>query len=86
MFDFFISGLSGYKNLKVLSKNTSLAIDQKGLNKKELIKRYNVKYVLSGSVTIFGQAMRTNIEIRDIKLAELMKVYKIFVRFNSLGS
>ena len=67
MFDFFISGLSGYKNLKVLSKNTSLAIDQKGLNKNELIKRYNVKYVLSGSVTIFGQAMRTNIEIRDIK-------------------
>ena len=67
MFDFFISGLSGYKNLKVLSKNTSLAINQKGLNKNELIKRYNVKYVLSGSVTIFGQAMRTNIEIRDIK-------------------
>ncbi len=67
MFDFFVGGLSGYKNLKVLSKNTSLAVKQKGMNNNELIKRYNVRYVLSGSVTIFDKAMRTNIEIRDIK-------------------
>ena len=67
MFDFFVGGLSGYKNLKVLSKNTSLAVKQKGMNNNELIKRYNVRYVLSGSVTIFDKDMRTNIEIRDIK-------------------
>ena len=67
MFDFFVSGLSGYKNLKVLSKNTSLAVDQKGMNNNELIERYNVRYILSGSVTVFGKAMRSNIEIRDIK-------------------
>ena len=67
MFDFFVSGLSGYKNLKVLSKNTSLAVDQKRMNNAELIKRYNVRYVLSGSVTVFDKAMRSNIEIRDIK-------------------
>ncbi len=67
MFDFFVSALSGYKNLKVLSKNTSLAVDQKGLNNNELIKRYNVRYILSGSVTVFSKAMRSNIEVRDIK-------------------
>ncbi len=67
MFDFFVSGLSGYKNLKVLSKNTSLAVDQKRMNNDELIQRYNVRYVLSGSVTVFDKAMRSNIEIRDIK-------------------
>ena len=67
MFDFFVSGLSGYKKLKVLSKNTSLAVDQKGMNNAELIKRYNVQYVLSGSVTVFDKVMRSNIEIRDIK-------------------
>ncbi len=67
MFDFFVSSLSGYKNLKVLSKNTSLAVDQKGMNNNELIERYNVRYILSGSITVFGKAMRSNIEIRDIK-------------------
>ncbi len=67
MLDLFVGGLSGYENLKVLSKNTSLLVAKKNLQKKELIKSYNVRYLLSGSVTVFGKDMRTNIEISDIK-------------------
>ena len=67
MLDLFVGGLSGYENLKVLSKNTSLLAVKQNLQKKELINSYNVRYLLSGSVTVFGKNMRTNIEIRDIK-------------------
>ena len=72
MLDLFVSGLSGYENLKVLSKNTSLLVAKKNLQKKELIKSYNVRYLLSGSVTVFGKDMRTNIEIRDIKNNQIL--------------
>ena len=72
MLDLFVGGLSGYENLKVLSKNTSLLVAKKNLQKKELIKSYNVRYLLSGSVTVFGKDMRTNIEIRDIKNNQIL--------------
>ena len=72
MLDLFVGGLSGYKDLKVLSKNTSLLVAKKNLQIKELIKSYNVKYVLRGSVTVFGKDMRTNIEIRDIKNDQIL--------------
>ena len=72
MLDLFVSGLSGYENLKVLSKNTSQLVAKKHLQKKELIKSYNVRYLLSGSVTVFGKDMRTNIEIRDIKNNQIL--------------
>ena len=72
MLDLFVGGLSGYENLKVLSKNTSLLAAKKNLQKKELINSYNVRYLLSGSVTVFGKNMRTNIEIRDIKNNQIL--------------
>ena len=72
MLDLFVGGLSGYENLKVLSKNTSLLVAKKNLQNKELIKSYNVRYLLSGSVTVFGKDMRTNIEIRDIKNNQIL--------------
>ena len=72
MLDLFVGGLSGYKDLKVLSKNTSLLVAKKNLQIKELIKSYNVKYVLRGSVTVFGKDMRTNIEIRDIQKDQIL--------------
>ena len=67
MLDLFVGGLSGYENLKVLSKNTSLLVAKKNMQMKELINSYNVRYVLRGSVTFFGKDMRTNIEIHDVK-------------------
>ena len=72
MLDIFVGGLSGYEDLKVLSKNTSLLAAKKNLQKKELINSYNVRYILSGSVTVFGKDMRTNIEIRDIKNNQIL--------------
>ncbi len=72
MLDVFVGGLSGYENLKVLSKNTSLLAAKQNLQKKELINSYNVRYLLSGSVTIFGKDMRTNIEISDIKNNQIL--------------
>ena len=63
MLDVFVGGLSGYQNLKVLSKNTSLAIEQKAYTDKDLIKIYNVKYLQNGTITVLGENMRTNLKI-----------------------
>jgi len=67
MLDFFVSALSGYDNLKILSKNTSNLAIKDGTNIKELEKQYSVTHTLSGTVTISKENMRTNINLKDIK-------------------
>ena len=67
MLDFFVSALSGYDNLKILSKNTSNLVSKDYLNLDEIQDRYSVTHTLSGTVTISEENMRTNISLKDIK-------------------
>ena len=67
MLNVFVTGLSGYENLKVLSKNTSQIIKEKNLGDSEIIDEYNARFVLTGSITVFGDDMRTSVEIRNLE-------------------
>ena len=67
MLSVFVSGLSGYENLRVLSKNTSQIIQEQNLSDEEILTQYGARFVLDGSITVFGNDMRTSVGIRNLE-------------------
>tara|TARA_X000001036_G_scaffold325118_1_gene303691 strand:+ start:109 stop:2058 length:1950 start_codon:yes stop_codon:yes gene_type:complete len=67
MLNVFVTGLSGYSDLKVLSKNTVKEIEKNKLNDDEVQKKYGANFVLNGSITVFGEKMRTNLQIVNLE-------------------
>ena len=67
MLNVFVTGLSGYSDLKVLSKNTVKEIEKNKLNDDEVRKKYGANFVLNGSITVFGEKMRTNLQIVNLE-------------------
>ena len=66
MTDIIISSLASYPRLFVQSSSTSNFIKQEGFNDKEIKDRYLVNYVLRGSNQVFGDKIRTIVELSDI--------------------
>lgn len=67
MLNVLVTGLSGYSDLKILSKNTSKLVKEQNLSDGDLAKQYGANLVLSGSITVYGTDMRTSFELRSIK-------------------
>jgi class 3 adenylate cyclase/TolB-like protein len=67
MLNVFVTGLSGYQNLKILSKNTSKLVKEENLSDTEVAKRFGANLILTGSITVYGTDMRTSLEIRNIE-------------------
>ena len=67
MLNVFVTGLSGYSDLKVLSKNTVKEIEKNKLNDDEVQKKYGANFILNGSITVFGEKMRTNLQIVNLE-------------------
>ena len=67
MLNVFVTGLSGYSDLKVLSKNTVKEIEKNKLDDYEVQKKYGANFVLNGSITVFGEKMRTNLQIVNLE-------------------
>ncbi len=67
MLNVFVTGLSGYSDLKVLSKNTVKEIEKNKLDDYEVQKKYGANFVLNGSITVFGKKMRTNLQIVNLE-------------------
>ena len=62
MLNVLVTGLSGYSDLKILSKNTSKLVKEQNLSDADLVAEYGVNLVLSGSITVYGTDMRTSLK------------------------
>jgi class 3 adenylate cyclase/TolB-like protein len=71
MLTVFVAGLSGYEKFRVLSKNTSLLVEDENLTDTEVAQRYGANFILNGSITALGDDMRTSIEIRNLTTNEI---------------
>ena len=60
-----IGSLSRYKGIRILSSSTSFHVKKNNMSHEEIFNKYNVNYIITGSIQTFGNNSRINLELTD---------------------
>jgi len=74
-----ISNLSQYVGIKTLASGTAYAIEEENFSDADLIERFNVSFVISGTIQTFGSNSRLFVEVSELKNQQaLLSINKDF--------
>ena len=62
-----IGSLSRYKGIRTLSSSTSFFVKENEMSPSEIFNKYAVNFIVTGSIQIFGDNSRINLELTDAK-------------------
>ncbi len=67
-----ISGLSDFRGINVLSSNNSFFIANSGLSDPQIADKFNVDYIVRGTIQTYGNRSRMNVSLADLAQNKVM--------------